>query len=164
MEFPFKFVGGNKMEGFLPIVFHQKFTVSTRGKWTKVSIFASFTSLKSYAEKSPLHCNHLLNTVVFIQRSSFFSKVQNSYSCECSDWHVVQTLRMIAIQLQLSEGHGFSLRPHWISCTSAKCYFSEDQFAYKSFLLVWLSTANWTGLSGWWEAVTIAAVTGGNIH
>lgn len=85
-------------------------------------------------------------------------------SRECGNRHVVWTLRIISMLLPMSERHAFSLRPHWISCTSAKCYFSEDQFAYKSFLLVWPSTANWTGLSGWWEAVTITVATGGNIH
>ena len=43
--------------------------------------------------------------------------------CECSGRHVVETLRIISTRLPLSE-HGFSLRPHWISCTSAKCYFT----------------------------------------
>lgn len=114
-----------------------------------------FTFMKSHSSKQreTLKRNHKKFTVIIVQIylcAVFHSFLKQYYYsadlCERSDRHVVWSLRIISMLLPMSERHAFSLRPHWISCTSAKCYFSEDQFAYKSFLLVWLSTANWTGL------------------
>lgn len=74
-------------------------------------------------------------------------------------------VRIIRIPLATIERHAFLTRAltgshaPLLNVTSLR-----DQFAYKSFLLVWLCTANWTALSGWWEPVAITVATGGNIH
>lgn len=86
-------------------------------------------------------------------------------TCWCDGQH--RTLNSSSWRLNAfldNQRSGLSLGPRWMSCCSAKCYFSEDQFAYTSSVLVWPSTPSWTGLSGWWEAVTTAVLTGGNIH
>lgn len=146
-------------------------------KWTKYGTFRCYIhniTIQTLPGKILWICPESLWVEAELTSNSIYSLLSNIYiqavtlfKCYWPVWVRWCTchVRIIRVLLATIERHAFLTRALTGSHASLLNVTSlRDQFAYKSFLLVWLCTANWTALSGWWEPVAITVATGGNIH